>query len=1081
MSHTLRIGSAIDPVDPYWVQVREAAYERAEQLPLDLISINLVDPFEALPEERKMALMEELQGLELDAIIAWSLPPHLVYSIPQFGIPLILLSETEMQHPLLVSPRGLYHIARLGSDFLAQRLAGEGTVLALGGLARGPWQDDNNSWIAGIRDVSRMFSKISIRHIPIPWGYEQVYSEIYQAMQSLAGPVDALFGLSDTVALTGRQAGLDIGLIQEITPVVGIGGNPDTLAAITSGTVTATVEILTDELGRQAVDLAYQAAQGRSVPAHLEYKSRLVTAENVAEVAAHKLVTIANLPNRLVGVRRRQQQERLKQLETSLEISRRVGSILDPGQLSQEIANLIRANYGYDRVQIFHWIEEEQQLVLEQPEDKASSQQFRLTGSGVLGQALMRNEAIFIPDTRRSPRFSPDPRWPETRTRVVLPIRLGQQILGLLDLHSNRSVLRTRQELVGLQSLADQLGVAIQNARLYGEAVAARTSAEKADQLKTRLLANVSHELRTPLNVILSYIQTALESSHPYHVDLPPALFKDLQQIGRNANHLLYIINDLLDLSRAEIDELDLQPEIIEPHTFLTDVFANVSDSVEKSGDVEWHLQLPKRLPRLQADPVRLRQILFNLLSNAGKFTEQGQVVLGADVTPPHLHIWVQDSGMGIPAAQQERIFEPFITAGQQTRQREGIGLGLTITRRLVALHRGVLSLESKVRQGSTFHVYLPLPTLSDQPVVLPVTAQPVLLLVSSREKVAPEITALSRKQNLEIHRLRPDDSLETVLPQVAPAVVAWDLAGATSADWPVVQKLRHCTHLSQVPFIFYSQDQHEEAALNLGMTHLVSKPVSGKTLTDAINSLAPSQAVGPILIVDDDVQALELYQEMVSVGLPDYAIRVAQDGAAAVEIMQQASPSLVILDLMMPEMDGFEVLDWMRVNPQTRRVPVLVLSGRMLTFDDIKRMEQHAHTTFQTKDILSEEETTATVRRILSDATPLPAHTSALVKRTVAYLHQNYQEPLSREEIARTIGVSKNYLSHIFRRELGLSPWDYLNRYRIRQARELLMGTDQTITDVAYKVGFNNPAYFSRVFHQQTGISPSEYREQSQ
>jgi signal transduction histidine kinase/AraC-like DNA-binding protein len=691
----------------------------------------------------------------------------------------------------------------------------------------------------------------------------------------------------------------------------------------------------------------------------------------------------------------------------------------------------------------------------------------------------MRNEAIFIPNTQRSPRFPLDPRWPNTRARVVLPIRLGQEILGVLDLHSNQSALRTRQELVGLQSLADQLGVAMQNARLYGDAVQARTSAEKADQLKTRLLANVSHELRTPLNVILGYIQTALTSPNPYKVDIPPELLKDLQHIGRNADHLLHVINDLLDLSRAEIDELDLQPEIIELHSFLVDVFDSIAESVDVSDTVAWRLQLPDRLPSIQADPVRLRQILLNLLSNAAKFTEQGQIVLGADVTPPYMHIWVEDTGQGIPAEQQERIFEPFITAQHQSRQSEGIGLGLSITRRLVSLHRGTMTLESKQNQGSTFHIYLPLPTLSEQPATLSASlTQPVLLLVSGCDQVASEIINLSDSQNLEIRRLQPDDKLVTILTEAHPAVIAWDLASATPDDWPIVQQLRHHAQLSQIPFILYGNDEAENGELPPGLTNLVPKPVTGKTLTKAISAMAPVQPVNPILIVDDDSQALELYQEMVSVGLPDHPVRTADNGSAALNVMQEILPGLVILDLMMPGMDGFEVLDWMRANPRTRQIPVLILSGRMLTFDDIKRLEQHTRTTFQSKDILSGEETAATVQRILLDEDMLPTHTSALVKRTVAYLHQNFQEPLSREEIARAVGVSKNYLSHIFRRELGLSPWDYLNRYRIKQARELLTHTDVSITDVAYQVGFNNPAYFSRVFHQQTGVSPSEYRE---
>jgi signal transduction histidine kinase/AraC-like DNA-binding protein/CheY-like chemotaxis protein/ABC-type sugar transport system substrate-binding protein len=1084
MPHTSRVGVAIDPNDPHWVQVREAAYARAQELPLDLVSISLVDYPETLSQEEQTALLEELLALELDAIIAWALPEELAYRFPQFGMPLILLSETEVHHPLLVSPLGLLDIVQMGARYLAEELAGQGDVLAVGDSLASGRQGNDRSQIAGIRDALRDYPGIALRHVPCPWlyEYEMAYRQVYKTMQQINGPIDAIFGLSDNLALAGRDAGHALDLIDQHTPIVGIGGTPSALAAIADETMTATAEILTDELGRQAVDLAYRVAQGQPLPIHFKCESRLVTAQNVAEVAARKLVTIANLPNRLVGARRRQQQERLKQLETSLEISRRVGSILDHRQLSHEIANLIRANYGYDRVQIFHWLEQEQFLVLEQSDQAQTSQsRIPLAGSGVLGQALMRNEPIFIPDTSRSPRFPPDPNWPDTRTRVVIPIRLGGKILGLLDLHSRQSTLRTRQELVGLQSLADQLGIAMSNANLYGEALKARVAAEKADRLKTRLLANVSHELRTPLNVILGHTQAGLNSPNPHNVDLPPGLQNDLQHIHRNAEHLLRVINDLLDLSWAEIDELDLHPEIIEPRPFLEDVFRSIADSAASQSDVAWHLELPDRLPVIQADLVRLRQVLLNLLSNARKFTDEGQIALGAEVTPPHLHLWVQDTGVGIPIELQERIFEPFVTAEHTGRPQEGIGLGLSITRRLVALHQGSMTLVSQPGQGSTFHVYLPLPSLSDQPALSPpASSQPVLLLISAQSQPAKEIVDLSRCQGLEIRRLQAGEDVDTMLEEVQPTALAWDLAGASPGDWVLIQRLRNHPQLRRAPFILYSQERGDRPAMTLGLMNVVTKPVSGETLLDAVNALCPPASVGPILIVDDDPQACELYRGMVARGLPGYPVRTANDGIAALDIMTKETPCLVILDLTMPEMDGFEVLDWMRINRQTRRVPVMVLSGRMLTLEDIERLEQHARVTFQSKDILSEGETVASLHQMLFGTDTLPPHTSGLVKRALVYLHQNYDHPLSRWEIAKAIGVSENYLSHIFRRELGLSPWEYLNRYRIKQARELLIHTNDSITSVALQVGFSDPAYFSRVFRKETDLSPSAFREQA-
>jgi CheY-like chemotaxis protein len=199
--------------------------------------------------------------------------------------------------------------------------------------------------------------------------------------------------------------------------------------------------------------------------------------------------------------------------------------------------------------------------------------------------------------------------------------------------------------------------------------------------------------------------------------------------------------------------------------------------------------------------------------------------------------------------------------------------------------------------------------------------------------------------------------------------------------------------------------------------------------LMDAINGICPSEKTGPILIVDDDPQIRDLYQAVVVKECPGYPIRTAADGTAALTLMSEETPSLVILDLMMPEMDGFDVLDWMRANDHTRQVPVLILSSRMLNLDDVRRIEQHASVTFQSKGILSEEEIVASFHRALFGDDALPQHTSALVKRVVAYIHQNYVRVLSRWEIAETVGVSESYLSRVFRQELGISPWEYLNR----------------------------------------------------
>lgn len=628
--------------------------------------------------------------------------------------------------------------------------------------------------------------------------------------------------------------------------------------------------------------------------------------------------------------------------------------------------------------------------------------------------------------------------------------------------------------------LRGQIGSSLKGAFLLNETRTAQAAAEKADRLKTRLLANVSHELRSPLNVIVGCTREALGSPTPYGVDLPQELLDDLRHIHHSAEHQLRLINDLLDLSRAEIGELDLYWELLDPRPLLEEVFDSMAEA-DPLRHATWSLNLPERLPTIQADPMRLRQILYNLLSNASKFVNQGEIVLGAEVTPTYLHIWVQDTGPGIPADMQERIFEPFITGGQADKRLEGAGLGLSITRRLVTLHRGLIDLESRPGQGSTFHVYLPLPTLSERPPTSEMAAQPVLLLISAHERPAVEITDFCRRQKLEIHRLQASDDLDTVLQTVWPAALAWDLASASPGDWAIVRRLRNHPTLSQAPFILYGQAPGKTADLRLGMTNFVAKPLDGNSLMAAINSVGPSQNAGPILIVDDDPLVLALYQEVVVKGCPGYATRLASGGAEAIAIMADRAPSLVILDLTMPKVDGFEVLDWMRANDQTRQVPALILSSRLLTLDDIKRLEEHALVTLQGKGIFSSDEMVAALHRVLFGADALPPHTSALVKRAVVYLHQNYDRPLARWEIAAAIGVSEDYLSRVFHRELDISPWEYLTRYRIVQATQRLRHTSDIVGVVAHQVGFRDPAYFSRVFRKMTGMSPSAYRDQAE
>ena len=513
------------------------------------------------------------------------------------------------------------------------------------------------------------------------------------------------------------------------------------------------------------------------------------------------------------------------------------------------MGEIIGSRYDADHVQFYFWREEERCLVGAEPARPGAAREcLALADSGVLGQALLRNQAVYVPDLQTSQRFAPDPRWPAMRSRVVSPIRVGGKTLGVLDLHNDKRTLRTELELDALQTLADQVGVALRNAQLYAQALAAKAEAERANLLRTRLLANASHELRTPLNIILGYSEAALSEPNPYNVALPAELRTDLQHIHQSGSHLVRLVDDLLSLSLAEIGALETVPEPLDAHALLSEVFASMAGSRSNSA-VDWRLELPAALPVLWADPVRLRQVLLDLLSNADKHTVTGHIALRAAARAETLQIWVEDTGAGILRAQQQRIND-YLTAwdeteGEADRHRFGIGLGLTVARHIVQLHGGILQVESQPGHGTICHVQLPLT--------------------------------------------------------------------AGQADIPV--------------------------------------------------------------------------------------------------------PAAPVHEVSGPEAQ----------------------------------------------------------ERVLNN---ILHHASELPRQIAHYISQNYAAAIARDDIARALQVSEDYVSRTFRKETGMTPWQFLNRYRVLQAQKLLLTSSHNVTEIAALVGFTDPGYFVRVFHRETGKSPQHYRK---
>ncbi len=1074
-----RIGTIIIPTDPYWVQVMESIHVMARQLGDELVILEpAASNFDlcAVPPED---LVDQILAHNLDVLICTEVSALVLEALINEGLPVLCLSEVSVEHPSYCGVASLYEGGYIAGDYIGKMLAGKGhAVCVSAGLEQIVIK--GQARLQGFLDALSAYAGISAAHIPAYWGHADTYRAMFASLQSYPNRIDAIFGVSDTVILAVRDAGRDLGVIDDQTILVGLNGDPLALAAIEAGSLSATVDIASENLGAMVVKMAHNAAFGEALPREIPQKFQLITRENVASIATRKLTAVASIPSRMVGYNRQQEQDRLTQLEISMEINRQIGSLLEREQLVEAIAPLVQKRYGYEWMRVLRWSEKNQLLELYEGHLSPAAQKVSIEQDWLLHQVFLTNEAIVIPDLETSHRWRRSKEWQGVRARAVLPIQLGNRVIGVLDLHASQPRREASLETIGLKLLANQLAIAIRNADLYLQALEARQVAERANQLKTRLLANVGHEMRTPLNAILGFSQAISQSIAAGSPIAPEQLAQDVHYIYSSGEHLMYIINDLLDLSRAEIGALNLYFEAVQPLPFLKNLFESFTPTIKVAAGVQWKLEAPEQLPIIRADAVRLRQILVNLMVNAGRFTTQGTITLGAQVELPYLHFWVQDTGEGMPLDIQEKIFEPFNTTGNR-RRAEGIGLGLNITRHLVGLHNGLITLESQPGAGSTFHVYLPLPGMARETAPHPNRGCPALMLViSSATEIPEEIANICQRQHLQPCLIQNNEAMTQAFLQGAPAAIAWDLAHTSFPEWGLIYRLSSNPDCAILPVILYGAPVDDKTT-QVGLTNVIFKPCSSNTLKEWISQVEFNwNEETTVLVVDDDPQARAYYHNLLAGRFPERSILLAENGAQALKILENEIPALILLDLLMPEVDGFTVLERVRGDLRTQHIPVVIISGKLLNYDDIQRLN-YFKTIFYTKDLFSPEETIDFISQLEGDGPPLPQPVSLLVKQSLAYLHQHYGEPISRKEIADAVGVSENHLSKIFRQEISISPWDYLTRLRIHKAKELLLHTADTVTHIASQVGYSDSAYFSRVFNRLMGQSPVEFRQSRQ
>ncbi len=623
------------------------------------------------------------------------------------------------------------------------------------------------------------------------------------------------------------------------------------------------------------------------------------------------------------------------------------------------------------------------------------------------------------------------------------------------------------------ERLRDSVSNALRSVLLFERVEDARERAERADGIKTRLLTSVTHELRAPVDMILRGTERLLQGGSS--LGIGPETAAELERITRGAEHERRLVGDLLDFSRAEIDELDIDRRPIDAEALIREVFGLYASKARP--EAPWRLELPERMPVIMADALRLRQILTNLLSNAEKYAGGSSVVLSAHVEPPDLVIRVADGGPGIASDRLPHLFEPFVSQGQG-----GVGLGLSIARHLALLHFGSLEAGNAPGGpsggGAVFTLTLPLPDASSLSKAAEGgrtrrDARPCVLLISSSDEAPPEIVATAAARGLSIRRVRIKDTEDGTLDGLEAAAVAWDSSSPSAEEAALFRRLRRRPRLASLPFLLYG-GQRAAAAI-------VDKASGVSSLSEALSLTLPGDgeaSQASIVVADDDEASLASLRTALERSFPGAELRTAADGRAAWELLKAKRPLVAVLDISMPGMTGIEVVKRMRADDQLRSVPAILLTSKVISMEDVRAIEASSRVLLGNKGVISDEAAAAEASRIAYGSGCLPAGTSAIVKRSVAFINERYSSSLTRWQVSEAVNASEDYLTRVFRKELGITPWEYLTRLRIERAKDFLASGSDSVALIGARVGFPDQAYFSRVFKKVTGMSPQAYRD---